>query len=139
MWFALHAAAAIAVLFATRRKQILAPIEVDAFLVPNVLYVHEVKMQSLKRMPVLRVLTHKQKQARVSLMLQELLDKGVTIENATLMMQNYEKKNVQWKISHDEFRDMVRNFGNQLSYAMQARLLLLWRKTEFQTLIQKYV
>lgn len=141
MWFVLHVVAACAALLSTTQKREFSALEISAFCVRNLDYVLPSKVHAPPAKHALpkRVFSYKQKQARVNLMLEELMRKGITIENATQMLQVYEKNNVQWMISNQEFCDMVKAFGKGLGFATQACLLLLWRKTEFQTLIQRYV
>ena len=63
----------------------------------------------------------------------------INILNAEKMLKVYEQQNVLWRIENAEFSHLVKIYGSSLSYTTQASLFLLWRKNEFQNLIQKYV
>lgn len=72
-------------------------------------------------------------------LLKNFVDGGINILNAEKMLKVYEQQNVLWRIENAEFSHLVKIYGSSLSYATQASLFLLWRKNEFQNLIQKYV
>ena len=89
--------------------------------------------------PQVLSLTPLQKQARVNKLLKNFIDGGINLPNAEKMLKIYEQQNLVWRIENAEFSNLVKVYGNQLSYATQASLFLLWRKHEFQNLIKLYV
>ena len=113
----------------------------------TVLSVQKVRFLTVKRAqrlkqspaPAAQTLTPVQKQARVNKLLKNFVDGGINILNAEKMLKVYEQQNVLWRIENAEFSHLVKIYGSSLSYTTQASLFLLWRKNEFQNLIQKYV
>jgi len=112
----------------------------------TVVSVQKVRFLTVKRAqpkeppaPQVLSLTPVQKQARVNKLLKNFIDGGINLSNAEKMLKVYEQQNLVWRIENAEFSNLVKVYGNQLSYATQASLFLLWRKNEFQNLIKLYV